>query len=350
MAHDTGYPQLLVTLFHELLNTFIHSAGDYPLLSQVHQIWHKEPDRTNNLLVLVPIGFGLIASFLIRYVIGHVLMSMLIVEISVKQTGSETSDSGQSKPAPPSRYLLQAIGGLYSKGGVKLFLNGIGSACTYWMMHSSTTGLLHKLVSIPGPIADILATVLLAEYRFFWTARTILPRHQQHFVLSSRDYQRLKALVPATAVYAIIESFMMDFPALFHRDFALSASTEVTKASLLGIVRSDILVSGVMLAAQLLLFFPALIALTLVQVSLLPSTCETLISAPANQRRQQQQQRGSRIGEIFAVFNRVPLKVQDAAKIIEAKHVLWCLELHGKMCVCLFGVSAVVHLAVYNMK
>lgn len=280
-------------------------------------------------------------------------MSILILESLDKQATSYDSELRHKRPGPSSRHLIQTIATLYHKGNLRLLLNGIGPACSYWIKHLCARSMLKTALFLPSPVAYILASVLLAENRFLWTARTILPCDQQPFVPTSRDRQRWKALVPATALHAVIESFMMHLPALFDSDLSLPTETEITKAYLSGIVGSDILVSGVMLAAQLLLLFPSFIALILVQASLLPSACETLISAPVNQgwqQQQQQQHRGRRLGEIFSVFKRGPLQIQDAVRIIGARHVLWCLELHGKMCLCLVEVSAVVHLAVYTIR
>jgi hypothetical protein len=30
--------------------------------------------------------------------------------------------------------------------------------------------------------------------------------------------------------------------------------------------------------------------------------------------------------------------------------LLWCLELHGKMCLCIVGIAGVVHVVVYSMR
>ncbi|RAH54135.1 hypothetical protein BO85DRAFT_480540 [Aspergillus piperis CBS 112811] len=332
-------PHFLLSLFRILLNTFIPSAGGHPLLAQAHAIWRNEPTHSNNIFM----------SGLVRYIVGHVLVSILILESVEKQALGSFSDLRDKKAGPSSRQLFQTIATLYRTGNLRLLLNGIGSACSYWAKHLCTKQMLTRAIFLPRPVAYVVASVLLAEDRFLWNARTILPRDQQRFVPNSRDRQRWKALVPATALHAVAESFMMHFPALFKSDLASSASTDVTKAHLSGIVGFEILVSGVMLAAQFLLLFPSFIALVLVQTSLLPSVCETLVSTPVNPGGRQQQ-RGRRVGEIFAAFNRVSLRVQEVVKIIGATYVLWCVELHAKMCLCLIGVSAVVQVAIYDMK
>ncbi|KAJ6129007.1 hypothetical protein N7471_010224 [Penicillium samsonianum] len=327
----------LLTLSRELLNTFIHSAGDDGLLARADRLLLKGPAQSNNFLLIVPITLGIILNVLIRYITGHVLMSILILETVEKQ--ANTPEVGDKKPAPSSRQLFRTIAVLYRKGGLRLLLSGIGSACTYWAMHSSVAKL--STILLPGPVAYIIASVLLAETRFFWTARTILPRDQLHLVPNARDRQRWKALVLPTLVYAVVETVMMHVPALFDSSLA-SSDEDVTMAGLAYIVRSDILIAGLMLAAQLFLLLPSYIVLTLAQASLLPPACETLVFTSG-------QQRGRRVGEIFLAVKRGPLQVQEAMQMIGVGRLLWCLELHGKMCLSLIGVSAVVHLVVYCM-
>ncbi|KAF7521007.1 hypothetical protein PCG10_008577 [Penicillium crustosum] len=264
-------------------------------------------------------------------------MSILIIETVGKQTNS--SDHGDKKPAPSSRQLLQTITATYRRGGLRLLLNGIGSACTYWAIHSSVAKI--SSILLPSPVAYIIASVLLAETHFFWTARTILPRDQLHLV-PARDRQRWKVLVIPALFYAVAETVMMHVPALFDSDLT-APEEEVVIVGLSYIVGSDILIAGLMLFAQLFLLFPSYIVLILVQASLLPPTCETLVFMPREQRR------GRRVGEIFAVDGG-PLRVQEAVQMVGVARLLWCLELHGKMCLCLFGVAAVVHSAVYSMK
>ncbi|PIG82361.1 hypothetical protein AARAC_009291 [Aspergillus arachidicola] len=332
-------PHFLLTLFRELLNTFIHSTGDDPLLARTHRSFQNHPAQTNNILLLVPITLGLILNLLIRYIIGHVLMSILILETVEKQ--ADASELGDKKPAPSSRQLLRTSAILYRSGGVRLLLNGIGSACTYWAMHISVAKVSTTL--LPSPAAHILASVLLAETHCLWTARTIMPRDQLRFVSNPGDRRRWKALMLPTLIYAAAETLMMHVPALFDSSISPPPDEEVTIAGLLYIVRSDILVSGLMLSAQLFLLIPSYMVLILVQASLLPPTCETLVFSPSRQ------QRGRRVGEIFSAVNRRPLQAQEAAQMIGMGRLLSCLELHGKMCLCLVGVAAVVHSVVYCM-
>lgn len=267
-------------------------------------------------------------------------MSILILETMEEQVN--VSKVGDKKLAPSSRYLLQTSAMLYRRGGFRLLLNGIGSACIYWVMHSSVTKL--STILLPSPVAYIIASVLLAETHFFWTAHTILPGDQLRLVSSSRDQRRWRALVLPTLIYSAAETVMMYVPALFNISPTPASNGKVTIEGLSYIVRSDILLSALMLFAQLSLLLPSYIVLLLVQASLLPPSCETLVCRPSRQ-----QQQGIRVGEIFSAANRGPLQVRKAAQMIGIRKLLNCLEVHGKMCLCLLVIAAMVHLMVYSM-
>ncbi|TQB70252.1 hypothetical protein MPDQ_000710 [Monascus purpureus] len=336
----TPRPQFLLTLFRELFNTIIYSAGNDPLLARAHRFFQKDPAQTNNVLLLAPISLGIILKLLIRYIIGHVLMSILILESVEKQVN--ISQVGDKKLAPSSRYLLQTSAVLYRRGGFRLLLNGIGSACTYWVMHSLLTKISTTL--LPTPVAYIIASVLLAETHFFWTVHTILPHDQLRFVSSPRDRRRWRALALPTLIYSAAEAVMMYLPALFNSTLAPASNEKVTIEGLSYIVRSDILISALMLFTQLSLLLPSYIVLILVQASLLPPSCETLIFRPSRE-----QQQGVRVGEIFSAANRGPLQAREAAQMIGIGRLLYCLEVHGKMCLCLLVITAMVHLMVYSI-
>lgn len=346
-------------LFREFLNTFIHSSGDDPLLARAHRLIQPEPAQSKNILLLLPIGLGLVLNILvsveqivnvlhanksqIRYFIGHVLMPLLILETVAVEKQANASELGAKKLAPLSRHLFRTIAILYRTGGLGLglLLNGIGSACSYWAMHSSAAKLLTAL--LPSPVANIIASILLAETRFLWTARTILPHDQMRFVSTSHDRVRWKALVLPTIVYAAAETVMVHVPALFDDGLTLPQE-QITIAGLSQIVRSDVLISGLMLAAQLFFLFPSHIMLILAQASLLPPNCETRVFSPSRQ-----QHRGMRVGEIFSGVSRVPLLLSEAVQVIGVGRVLYCFELHGKMCFSLVVVTAMVHSVVYTM-
>ncbi|KAE8166907.1 hypothetical protein BDV40DRAFT_295938 [Aspergillus tamarii] len=303
----TPRPQSLLALFRELLNTIIYSAGNDPLLARAHRIFQTDPVQTSSVLLLAPISLGIILELLIRYIIGHVLMSILILDTVEKQVN--VSKVGDKNLAPSSRYLLQTSAILYRRGGFRLLLNGICSACTYWVMHSSVTNLSTTL--LPSPVAYIVASVLLAETRFFWTAHTILPRDQLRFVSSSRDFRRWRALVLPTLISSTTETVMMYLPALFNSSLASASNEKVTIEGLSYIVRSDILISALMLFTQLFLLLPSYIVLIQVQASLLPPNCETLTLRPSRE-----QQQGIRVGEIFSAVNQGPLQAWEAAQTI----------------------------------
>jgi hypothetical protein len=267
-------------------------------------------------------------------------MSILILETAEKQVN--VSKVEDKKLAPSSRYLFQTSAVFYRRGGFRLLLNGIGSACTYWVMHSSVTKLSTTL--LPSPVAYIITSVLLAENHFFWTAHTVLPRDQLRFVSTPRDRRRWRALVLPTLIYSAAEAVMMYLPDLLNSSLAPASNEKVTIEGSFYIVRSDILISALMLFTQISLLLPSKIVLILVQASLLPPSCETLIFRPSRQ-----QQQGIRVGEIISAANREPLQAREAAQMIGIGRLLNCLELHGKMCLCLLVIGAMVHLMVYSM-
>ncbi|EKV16110.1 Six-hairpin glycosidase [Penicillium digitatum] len=125
-----------------------------------------------------------------------------------------------------------------------------------------------------------------------------------HLVSKLYDYQRWKALVIPTLVYAVADAVMIYAPALFNSDLAPS-DEEVTMVEMSYLVASDILVAGCMLFDQLFLLLPSYVVLILVQTSLLPPACKTLVSMPT------QQQWGRQVKEIFEA-NGGPLRAQEA--------------------------------------
>lgn len=64
---STPRPQLLLTLFRELINTVILSAGNDPLLARAHRLFQKDPAQTDHVLLLAPIFLGIILKLLVSY-------------------------------------------------------------------------------------------------------------------------------------------------------------------------------------------------------------------------------------------------------------------------------------------
>lgn len=267
-------------------------------------------------------------------------MSILILETAEAQT--DCHETGSEKRIPSCRRLLRTLSSLYSKGGLRLLFSGLGAAWSYWGVHSSLTKLLsvlflrHKSLQ---PLAHIVSSVLLAEYHFFWSARTILPRDQISQVSRRRDWGRWKSLTIPALVYAGTETCMRHIPAIIE-DFSGTPYEPVTFARKSTIILSDISVSVLMLALHLVLLLPSYIALISVEASFLPQSCETII--PSSSSRQ----RGARVGELFPAAD-LPLQTQKAWQMIGAGRILWCLELHGKMTLCLVYIAALVHSLVY---
>ena len=67
MMAYTPRPQFFLTLFRELFNTIIYSAGNDPLLARAHRLFQKGAAQTNNILLLAPISLWIILKFLVSY-------------------------------------------------------------------------------------------------------------------------------------------------------------------------------------------------------------------------------------------------------------------------------------------
>jgi hypothetical protein len=94
-----------------------------------------------------------------------------------------------------------------------------------------------------------------------------------------------------------------------------------------------------MLALYLVLLLPSYITLILVKASFLPQTCETIIPSASRQQ-------GARVRELLPSADLL-LQAQKAWQMIRVGRVLWCLELHGKMTLCLVCIAAIVHSILY---
>ncbi|PWY72956.1 hypothetical protein BO70DRAFT_389268 [Aspergillus heteromorphus CBS 117.55] len=351
MIAYTPRPKSVLALFRELLNTFIHSSGDYPLLRQTHELFPAEPVE-RNFTLLIPIIARIILDLLtnqnkIEYAIGHVIMSMLILEAVRRQAASPSEIDGGGKRIPLSRRLLQAVSCLHRKGGLRVLFNVFGTSCAYWTTHSSLTTILSSLVlhnKTLRPFAHILSSVLLAGAHFSWTAHTILPHdqypspvsHMSRLLRDSRSRQLWKVLAIPALIHSSAEVLMSYIPAMVEHFIGVPQES-LTLATKSNIILSDILVSVFMLACHVLLLFPSYIVLIAVEASLLPPSCETIVFESSRQR-------GLRIGEIFSRVE-VPLQMLTASRMVGVGMLLWCLELHVKMCLFLLGVAAVAHFA-----
>jgi hypothetical protein len=68
MMAYTPRPNFLLSLFRVLLNTFIHSSGDDPLLARAHRLLQEEPAQAKNLTCLMPVIMGIILNLLVSFV------------------------------------------------------------------------------------------------------------------------------------------------------------------------------------------------------------------------------------------------------------------------------------------
>ncbi|RAL07130.1 uncharacterized protein BO97DRAFT_464601 [Aspergillus homomorphus CBS 101889] len=269
------YPAFLLTIFRTFFNTFIYPSGDDPL----------------NAILLIPIAIGMILNLPIRYIIGHIVMSLLIIETDVGQ--DELTGVVGKKQVASSRRLFETL---------------------YWAARS----FLMQLLALLAPrhraiiaLGSILSSGLLAERHFFWTARTILSRSQSSHVSKSCRLNRWRSLAIPTLIYTCSETLMAHLPAIME-DFA-----------------------GILNACHPLLLLPSDIILVSVGVSLLPPTYETIVSTTKRKH-------GIRLGRSFR-----RLMYREGQNRHGTGRLPCYLELHAKMCLCLLLVDAGVHCAIY---
>ncbi|PYH74467.1 uncharacterized protein BO88DRAFT_354796 [Aspergillus vadensis CBS 113365] len=370
--------RLLLFTFRKLLNTFIYTARNDPLLANAHGLFQESPtEPPQNVLELTLIILGMSLDFIIRYIIGNLIMSLLILETIDSNPPNPNKDrdnvdnkKSNPKPTTTTRNLLQTLTTLHHKNGVTSLINGFHYTIYYNLRYFIVTGMLTSPIArFPEPLAHIVASVALAEFHFFRTAGAILPpAEQMRYVPLGLDYHRWNVLLLPTLLYAIAESIMMYVPGLLlapvRFDGVLLQPEDLTDVT--SLVRSDVLVAGLMLVAQVLVLFPAYIVLVVVEGSLIPGDCETLIPLPEEVQQDEKngggdnqialwkeededegypKQQGRLVKDPFRLPG--PLHVLDVVEMISVRQLLYCLELHGKMCLCVVGIAAVVQSVVY---
>ncbi|BCR96191.1 uncharacterized protein AKAW2_21131A [Aspergillus luchuensis] len=370
--------RLLLFAFRKLLNTFIRTAGNDPLLANTHGLFQESPtEPPQNVLELTLAILGLSLEFIIRYIIGNRVMSLLILDTIDSNPPNpnkdrDKDDNKKSNPKPTTtRNLLQTLTTLHREEGLVSLINGFHYTIYYNLRYFIVTGLLTSPIArFPEPLAHIIASVALAEFHFFRTAGAILPpAEQMRYVPLSLDYYRWKALLLPTLLYASAETIMMYVPELLlapvRFDRVLLQPEDLTDVT--SLVRSDVLVAGLMLVAQVLVLLPACIVLIVVEGSLVTGDCETLIPLPGegekmgdgdnqvvlwkeedendNEDEEYPKQKGRLIKDLFRFKG--PLHVLNVLEMISVRQLLYCFELHGKMCLCVVGVATAVQSVMY---
>ncbi|GLA64386.1 hypothetical protein AtubIFM56815_009880 [Aspergillus tubingensis] len=368
---------VLLFTFRKLLNTFIYTARNDPLLANAHGLFQESPtEPPQNALELTLTILGMSLDFIIRYIIGNLVMSLLILETIDSNPPNphkdkDKDDNKKSQPKPTTRNLRQTLTTFHREKGLISLINGFHYTIYYNLRYFIVTGMLTSPIArFPEPVAHVIASVALADFHFFRTAGAILPpAEQMRYVPLGLDYYRWNALLLPTLLYALAESIMMYVPGLLlapvRFDGVLLQPEDLTDVT--SLVRSDVLVAGLMLVAQVVVLFPAYIVLVVVEGSLVPGDCETLIPLPEEVQQDEKmgdgddqivlwkenededeeypKQQGRLVKDLFRLPG--PLHVFDVVEMISVRQLLYCLELHGKMCLCVVGVAVVVQSMVY---
>ncbi|KAF3387597.1 hypothetical protein F1880_000831 [Penicillium rolfsii] len=323
----------LSTFVRELFNTFVDSAGGDPLFARSHKLVQRDIFQSSDLSLLAPILLGTLLTFLIRYIIGHVLMSIAILDNVEMPAGVSDLGKKDTTGPPLSRRIVQTISALHHNGGFRVLVNGMGYALVYW----GTRFFVEQVLSIllPEMASYIFASIATAEIRFFWLASTILAPGQLDNLSINLNYRRWQSLILPNMLHATAQALILYISAVLNSGYTPQIE-DLTTEGAVQIVRSDIFVSALMLCFQLLLLVPSKIVLVLVQASLLPPACDTLVIRPSRKKQ------FVSVGEIFPGGETRPLQTTRAVQSIGTGIWLACLQVSAKMWLCLLVITSMV--------
>jgi hypothetical protein len=262
----------------------------------------------------------------VRYTLGHTLTSILTLQsIYAQSHGRKLKDEDtelSTSDAPLSRHLANSLRVLYAHLGLRILSKGLYIAAIYQLAKSVVRKVLTATILRPvrvQPVADIMATVLLAEAHMYWTHSTISSRQSSLGVRSwTHDRKTWMKLVLPCAVQGsavvLLDWFSRSLPDMSGTPNSSPSQTVSAIAVLRAFVA--LMIRSFMLA-------PATAWLTLVEASCLDSRQETLVY-------EQEKGRFVSIGAVFAGHEQRDSK--ELWKNVSLPLCLWLLELHIKKC------------------
>ncbi|KAH8425786.1 uncharacterized protein LDX57_003530 [Aspergillus melleus] len=296
----------------------------------------------------------------------------MILEAETLHTHSSTlmrADTGNpSIPAPVSRSILSACVFLVRTAGLRVFFKGIKAAIVYRASFLLTSLFLEKIERVMiGPrsivpfVARVLSTVFLSNLHLAWTQATIsIP--SSSLVTSaptSSPFDRpssWRILALPSLFFAAVQILMDLLPRILLRlVITLVPETERTASPWKAKLASQTLIT----ACRLALHFPALTALTLIEVRLLPDSENTIVPSIRG--------RGARMSELGALGVTSPyarpgsgffwdagagidagdgdgpgLETRLGLDLVRWATVLWLCELHVKNCLLQLAVEVLL--------
>jgi hypothetical protein len=270
----------------------------------------------------------------VRYTLGHTLASILTLEsVYARSHGHKDEDSELNAPfAPLSRHLFYSLRVLYAHQGLRIFTTGLHVAAIYQALKVVLRNLLAATILYPvgsQPIADIVATVLLAEAHMYFTHTTISSsKSSLGGRLWTHDRERwiklsLPCLAQASAL-ALLNWVSRSLP-------DLSGSSNIDASQMLSAIA--VLRAFVALIIRSFVLAPVTAWLTLVEASCLDSRQETLIYEQAKRKF-------ASVGAVFARHEQ--RSFGELWKGVSLHLCLWLLELHVKKCAIQMALEALV--------
>ena len=259
----------------------------------------------------------------VRYTLGHALTSILTVQSVYIQNHSrkyEDEDEKLSKSNTPlSRHLANSLRVLYAHRGVRILAKSLYMAAIHQVSKAVLTRVLRATIIRPvrmHQVADIVATVLLAEMHMYWTHATISSGKRAR--LWTHDRKRWKKLVLPCVVQGSAVALLNWVSRSLPDTSGVSNSDVSRMLSAIAVLRALIAV-----AVRSFVLAPATAWLTLVEASYLDSGQETVVY----------EQRKGKFVSVGAVFAGYEQKSSvELWKVVSLHSCLWLLELHVKKC------------------
>lgn len=265
----------------------------------------------------------------VRYILGHSVATLLILESSRADAVYLRHECRDSKQHPVFRNIFHAVRLIYRNQGVCLLSRGLGIAVTYELAHCTVEIILGATVfryRLLRPFAYAISSVLLCQLHLVWTCTTISAvRLPLRSLFMQADTRKWRSLTAPAFIYGILRALM--YQVLDFMEWSDTSSKEQVYPRISMRASAEVLAVILLLALRVLALLPASTILTLTEASLLPGTLETVI--PSSEKR-----RGAVIVELLG-GTKIPLGLSTfigALRPFDISRVLWLVELHLKKC------------------
>jgi hypothetical protein len=264
----------------------------------------------------------------VRYLLGHAVATLLIVEIARTDAAFSDPERGTKKSPLIFRSISKALRLIYGTQSLYTFSCALAIAVVYQVAHYVVRAFLELTIfrhELLMPLAHACSSALLCKLHLMWTCATI-SAHRHRFFSLAGGAEWTHLAVPSFA-YGLCEALMYEAQRIIEGSL-ISSSEDMMQISTSRRAGAEILAVILMLAFRLLGLLPASITLVLTEASLLPSSLETVIPSPTKQR-------GSTIAELLGRRGKIASGLATFSNALNAFGVpqfLWLIELHLKKC------------------